>query len=379
MLILISPLVTLSQGEFNIWYFGNKAGLDFNTVPPTPLHNSAMWIAATATVSISDSLGNLLFYSNGAMVWNRNHQVMPNGNGLVFGMNYSQPVYAVKSIGEDSINYLFCLQEPEFPTYEVGLFYSVIDMCLDGGFGDVVIGMKNLPVTGAEEARDKLHGTRHNNNRDAWIVTKNYDTWDFAAYLITSTGISNSPVLSSSIVHDINAERSGEMKISQDGNKLCATYRTNVPNYPGYTIAEFCDFDKTTGIISPLFRFKPVFDTIVWHANYTEFSPDSKLLYIIAESGYYPIMGCFQYYASKTDSTEFMQSQTVISYSYGAVTRGLQIAPDGKIYGCKPFIDSLSVINNPNIQGIGCNFQLNGISLDGRISYEGLPQFLQKI
>ncbi|MFH1298095.1 MAG: FISUMP domain-containing protein [Bacteroidota bacterium] len=73
-----------------------------------------------------------------------------------------------------------------------------------------------------------------------------------------------------------------------------------------------------------------------------------------------------------------MQSQTVIYYSYGAATHGLQLAPDEKIYGCRPFIDSLSIINTPNIQGIGCNFQLNGISLAGRVGYNGLPQFLQK-
>jgi uncharacterized protein (TIGR02145 family) len=377
-LFLLLSVLGFSQGENNIWYFGNKAGLDFNTVPPTSLHNSAIWSSVCATVSISDSLGNLLFYSNGEIVWNRNHQIMPNGFDLVFGLNYSQPVFAVKSVGEDSIYYLFCLQEPEPPTSEVGLFYSVIDMRLNGGLGDIVVGMKTLPVIGAEEARDKLHGTRHNNNRDVWIVTKNYDTWDFAAYLISSTGISNSPVLSPSSVHDINAERLGEMKISQNGKKLSAIYKTNVPNYPGYTITEFCDFNKTTGVISPLFKFKPVFDTVIWHANYTEFSPDSKWLYIIAISGYYPIMGCFQYDASKTDSTEFMQSQTVITYSYGALTRGLQLAPDGKIYGCRPSIDSLSVINNPNIQGIGCNFQLSGISLDGRVGYEGLPQFIQR-
>lgn len=34
--------VLYAQGEGNIWYFGNQAGLDFNTNPPTPLLNGGL-------------------------------------------------------------------------------------------------------------------------------------------------------------------------------------------------------------------------------------------------------------------------------------------------------------------------------------------------
>jgi hypothetical protein len=91
-LLILLPLLGFSQGEFNKWYFPDQAGLDFNTNPPSPLINSGMAFGTSATASISDSLGNLLFYSEGELVFNRNHQMRPNGDLMlygVWGVNYS--------------------------------------------------------------------------------------------------------------------------------------------------------------------------------------------------------------------------------------------------------------------------------------------------
>ena len=70
-----------AQGQGNIWYFGNYAGLDFNSGSPVVLNNSAM-SAFEGCSSIADENGNLLFYTDGMTVWNMNHQVMYNGTGL---------------------------------------------------------------------------------------------------------------------------------------------------------------------------------------------------------------------------------------------------------------------------------------------------------
>src|ERR1700749_3478508 len=76
------------QKQANIWYFGNQAGLDFNSGIPTPLLNGqtyfpscCMWNEGTS--SICDSSGAFLFYTNGVKVWNRLQQVMANGNNLM--------------------------------------------------------------------------------------------------------------------------------------------------------------------------------------------------------------------------------------------------------------------------------------------------------
>ncbi len=244
-------------------------------------------------------------------------------------------------------------------------------MQLDGGLGDIPPGSKNIPVIGAESAQDKLHGTRHYNNKYVWIVTRLYGQNKYASFLISENGIS-SPVLSSSMVPGTNIIRNGEIKLSQDGTKLIALYKSD-------SIAEVCNFNSQNGEIIPLFLFRPSYSTKA-SPDFAEFSTDTKSLYVNGmihlTSPSIDASRIFQYDLSKTDSSEFMQSQILIgSHNHG---RGLQLGPDGKIYQSINWVDSLNVINNPNIQGIGCNFQANEICLDGRIAYEGLPQFLQK-
>ena len=65
----------------NIWYFGEHAGIDFSSGTPIALTNGAMQ-AYDNTSTISDTSGNLLFYTNGVKAWGKNHQQMPNGTNL---------------------------------------------------------------------------------------------------------------------------------------------------------------------------------------------------------------------------------------------------------------------------------------------------------
>jgi hypothetical protein len=64
----------------NIWYFGDKAGLDFNTEPPTVLEDGEINASEGCSV-IADNNGNLLFYTDGITVWDKTHTAMPNGTG----------------------------------------------------------------------------------------------------------------------------------------------------------------------------------------------------------------------------------------------------------------------------------------------------------
>ncbi len=67
-LFLIS-LVSFSQGEFNTWYFGTHAGISFNSGNPVALPSNPMvQLGTQAGASVSDSIGNILFYSNGKKV-----------------------------------------------------------------------------------------------------------------------------------------------------------------------------------------------------------------------------------------------------------------------------------------------------------------------
>ena len=95
-----------AQKQTNIWYFGLRAGLDFNASTPAPLENSIM-ATNEGCASIADDSGNLLFYTNGVYVWNRDHQQMPNGFRLMGHRSSSQSAVIVPKPGSQTLYYIF--------------------------------------------------------------------------------------------------------------------------------------------------------------------------------------------------------------------------------------------------------------------------------
>ncbi|MCF6295551.1 MAG: cell surface protein, partial [Flavobacteriaceae bacterium] len=82
-LTLFISINVAGQGEAANWYFGFGAGMQFDLATGnTTALNDGQLSTNEGCSTISDANGNLLFYSDGTTVWNRNHQVMPNGNGL---------------------------------------------------------------------------------------------------------------------------------------------------------------------------------------------------------------------------------------------------------------------------------------------------------
>ena len=67
-IILLYTLNGFSQKEANIWYFGENAGLDFNSGTPQPLTGGQLNTFEGCS-TFSDNSGNLLFYSDGTTVW----------------------------------------------------------------------------------------------------------------------------------------------------------------------------------------------------------------------------------------------------------------------------------------------------------------------
>ena len=139
-LILISPILGFSQGEFNNWYFGNYKAVTFNSGYPVLLGGSDIY-AGGVTVNVSDSSGNILFYSDGTKVYNRLNVVMPHGTGLSGGGgSFSQSITTVQDIEDDSAYYLFTAGRYAFnnPSACKPASYSVLNMRLNGGTGDIV-------------------------------------------------------------------------------------------------------------------------------------------------------------------------------------------------------------------------------------------------
>lgn len=353
-IILLFTSLAFSQQEASVWYFGFNAGIKFDAAGNVTALIDGQLESLEGCASISDSNGNLLFYTEGITLWNKNHQVMPNGSGLMGNWSTSQSATIVPLPGSSTLYYVFTLDAEAHPN---GFRYSIVDMSLNGGLGDVTSTKNVLIYTPSNE---KLSVVKHANDTDYWIVTHGFNNNTFYSYLLTATGLSVAPVTSNvgTIINGSVENTWGCMKISPDGSKLA------IAN--GLLNFELMDFNNSTGSVSNA-------QTLLnYHGAYgIEFSPDSKILYVsVTDPSPYKLM---QF--DLTATTISSSSQTL--FSSNLITPiGLQLAPNNKIYVAQLSSYKLGVINNPNVLGVGCNVQMDAIDLAGKICGAGLPPFV---
>jgi hypothetical protein len=161
---------TIAQNQNNNWCFGDKAGLTFLNGNPQAFTSSQM-TSIEGCASVSDPVsGNLLFYSNGLQVWDANNNVMPNGNGLLGGPTTSstQGVFITPYPGKAKLYYLFTLDET-INGGANGFRYSVVDMGLNNGLGDVISSQKNILVQ--TNSTERIAATTNANGTGYWILT----------------------------------------------------------------------------------------------------------------------------------------------------------------------------------------------------------------
>ncbi|RLD39760.1 MAG: hypothetical protein DRI83_00680, partial [Bacteroidetes bacterium] len=350
-----------AQNNANIWYFGDYAGMDFNSGAPIALTNSAM-SQHEGCATISDNFGNLLFYTNGMTIWNASHTIMPNGSGLMGHVSSAQSGIIVPKPGDPDIYYVFTVPSEIGAT---GLRYSEVDMTLQGGLGDVT-AVKNIFLTGPTE--EKVTAVRHTNNYDVWVITHLWDSDEFHAYLITASGVNTTSVVTSvgSYHSGVQGYTHSCMKFSPDGAKLAIVTRHQ-------NSFELFDFDASTGIVS-----NPITYPSFYNSGYgIEFSPDGSLIYMSKYGG------ATEVYQFSIPSSPPGSAGTLIGTVNNTHVGSMQLAPDGKIYvasleGSTPVSDPyLGVIEFPNTVGLGCNYIDDGFFLDGGGSRYGLPTFIQ--
>ncbi|WP_317896593.1 T9SS type B sorting domain-containing protein [Aurantibacillus circumpalustris] len=388
----------LSQNQTNNWYFGNGAGLSFSTNPPTPLTTSTM-SSNYSSATMSDANGNLLFYANGQNIWDNTHAIMANGSGLL-GWNGPQNCIILKQPGNTNLYYVVYMQWNNCFNCTSTIYYSVVDMSLAAGQGSVTTKNATLytTLTSSAGVGSKVTATRHCNGNDIWILIKesywnssiNTGTYtpNFRAYLLTSTGINTTAIVSPASTYTVwnngNYDYWGNIKFSPNGKKLgVANYNNNnINNINLNQSFELYDFDNTTGVVSNSLSL-PV-STVVLNNNWNgggmacEFSPDGTKFY-----------GARYYYISPSYTTELLQwnlcagSPTAIAASIYTVSlasgywaTSLQLARNGKIYYPVYNTTNLDVINNPNALGAACGFTALGQTTTPKTSWYGLPNFM---
>ncbi|KAB2913096.1 MAG: gliding motility-associated C-terminal domain-containing protein [Bacteroidetes bacterium] len=361
--LMILPMLTQAQKENNIWYFGVGCGLDFSTTPPTPLSNGKINTNEGCS-SVSDGQGNLLFYTDGISVWNKNHTVMDSGTGLKGNSSATQSSVVVKAPCTTDKYYIFtadCLESPVNASH-----YSVVEMQHNGGLGKVV--EKNTVLFNGRSS-EKITCVKDNAG-GFWIIIHPIGSDAFHSYHLTSTGLDPTPVISNQghVYENSGMGFIGYLKSSPDGKKIAACI-------VDARAVEIFDFDNATGKLSNHLLLDSSTNGPYYYG--CSFSPDSKLFYAASLTG----GGIYQFDVSLPTDAEIVASKTRISTTPGTprTLGAMQLAADGKIYVAVMSSKKLDVIGNPNQKGVGCGYVEGGIVMTGMLTFVrlGLPNFIE--
>jgi gliding motility-associated-like protein len=369
-ILFILPLFVAGQSAADWWYFGVNAGLHFTPTGPVAVLDGQL-NSTQGCSSISDEFGNLLFYSKGDEIWDASHNPMLNSAGLI-GNSGGNP-----AAGDASQN-SYIVPRPDHPSeyyhFQIkrlgggGLFYSKIDMTLNGGLGGVVLAEKNVPLI--DSTTEMITCLRKPNSIDFWVVALRKPGDTAYAFEITSAGINTTPVLSNTGLPLIQQDQLGYLKGSQQNDKIAMTmYWAMIEQTNPFQVHLF-DFDNATGQMTYDYGITPSLqDTF----NYgVEFSPNGNFLYVQS----WILSDLRQYDLSSGDPALVSASEQMVGIGYTGTGGGaLQLGPDGKIYVARGAAPLLACVNFPNDPGPLCGYDHDAVNLAGPTSTRGLPQF----
>jgi len=374
---LLLSCAVKAQPQHAFWPFGSNAGLDFTGGAPSPV--ATPMSTDEGCTSISDGNGNLLFYTNGETVWDRDHEVMDNGTGLNGSFSSSQSALVVPFPDDPDRYYIFTSPA------EAGMWggqpnaaYSVVDLSQNNGAG-VVVNKNTLlegPVT------EKLTAARHANGRDVWVLYHRWQSDEYLAYLVTCQGLEGPVVTAIGKPMISNPDGSGSsiigcMRLNRQGTRLATAWGQTVPitssEWIGTAYFDVLDFDNGTGQLSSIMSDSAGGTPELFLRNYgVEFSPNGSVVYLsdhgLLNGGAYSTI--LQYDLTSPDP---MNNEFLVANGFQAFG-SLQLGPDDRIYSARlNGATYLSAITDPDVVGTGCGFVDNAVSTGTDPSTWGLP------
>jgi hypothetical protein len=358
----------------NIWIIGNIGGgttIDFSGNPVTATYVATSMTHLSTNASICDSLGNLLFYTNGNYIASASHQPMWNGLNLDLGFlgispapNAPQIIMALPLPNSSNMYYLFykALIEVTPDSLTSKFYYSTIDMDKNQGKG-MVIDKNHLVLEGTYLDWGEMTSCRHANGRDWWILLGESDSNKYYRYLFTPEGLlEHEPqVIGVAVPSGL-----GQAVFSPDGTKYA---RLNIVSTEIGTYMDIYNFDRCTGLLSNHLQFMYSDGA---GAGGLAFSPNSRYLYASSQNHVY------QYDTSIDDiesTNEVVAVYDGFESPFWTTFYQAQLAPDGKIYICASNgADVLHVVNSPDEKGLGCEFMQHSFYLPTS-NWASMPNF----
>ena len=340
--------------------------------------------------SISTPEGELLFFTDGFKVLNREYEIMENGDSLSPSdqLTFS---YHIGLINEDAAIILpFPGKDEQYVIIHQGgsyvpplgnpygirqTFYSIVDMSYNDGLGKVI--EKNEVLLEESVQPWSLNAIRHGNGRDWWIPIRHRSKPIFYVFLLEPQGIrlSHIDTLESSflvfkdkifydLIDSVNDVKEAipddyfilDMRVGKMGNELfylgtpCA-FACKFTQYAHFFFIHSLHFDRCEGLISHNDLFQIETGERRW-INAIELSLNNQFLYAIVTREIYQfdltakdIMGSID-----TLATDFDLEPT----DGNSFTR-IRRTPTGEMLISNLNKASLSIIRNPELKGMASN------------------------
>jgi hypothetical protein len=401
--VLCAVASLCAQKHDYVWALGlrppygeNRFFYDFNTDTPSVALRPDTF-STSYTASYCDRAGKLLLFSNGLRIYDRNSQLVEDGDSLnpnipAWQVHYS---YLVPRTGffigdpvQENIVYFITLDMGEHPYYVAAmrgtryvgarLLVHTIDMAANGGAGKVI--EKNRPIlTGNLNA---AAACKHANGRDWWVMVSDVDLNLHYRCLLTPAGFS--PFYAQEIGSKINPTKipgkdSTYANYSIQGNCFSplGNYYVDANDCYGFSIFRF---DRCSGL---LFEEQHLDYPAPEPPNYinqnrgvgaSAFSPDERFYYrtaSVALAGHPAVLAgskpyLIQYelgvadFAGSADTINVLDPLNYFPHrwDYDAYI-GLQTGPDGRIYTTKEMDGGYyyCTIKYPNRRGKACSFR----------------------
>lgn len=396
-LILLSLLVLTNaygQNQANTWYFGDGAGLDFNSNPPAQLENGnagLLTFTGEGVGSISDANGNLQFYTNGNIIYTRTHVPMLDGSGAALpalnGNGTTTQTGLIIPINGFPDKY-FVISTSDGAAVK----YVIVDMTLNAGLGGVEVpslgggnGTLLLASPKAEGALVIPEYTAGNiPTNEYWVLFHSINTSEYFVFKTNGSAIN---------VHSTQSQGyvpSGQPVMIMKTNS-CFDKIANAFYNAGRV--EVLPFNNVTGTISAPSLIlsgtgsNPFINQEVYGV---EFSPNGRFLYV-SESGLNSRKTIYQFdlnAGTGTNPAAVLASKRFFTGGAQVSRFGtLQLGPDGKIYipGYNTTTPCyVSVVPTPDIQWAtvtptASEFEYLKYTYNVKRVGEGLPPVLKNL
>lgn len=186
------------------WYFGStQNSIRFNRVTndPTLVTNKAIPFGTGGSAVATDpGNGNLLFYTDGKRIYDKDHKLMFNGDNLNGNENANSPA-AITPV-PDQPGKFFVFTNTATYTTPGTVYYTIVDMTRFGSStfpsppnGEVT--SKNNPVPGLNNVSEGMIVLPQTDGNDYWLITQRPGTSTFTSTRIAPasfTGTFNSTV-----------------------------------------------------------------------------------------------------------------------------------------------------------------------------------------